>query len=85
MEGKTINNPLTSIRLYILSKTLKFAHLPDPGGLYDQSPILLQEWMEIAQAEGEAEQKKQEMEERKQKAESASAGKTPRTPRPRRR
>lgn len=61
---------MMSLRLYGYSKALKFAHLPDPGGLLDQNPILLQEWMEISMAENEEEAKRQKNEERKRELES---------------
>lgn len=76
---------MMSLRLYGYSKALKFAHLPDPGGLLDQNPILLQEWMEISMAENEEEAKKQEKEERKREFESKRSmpqrARAPRAPR----
>ena len=72
---------MTSLRLYGYSKMLKFAHLPDPGGLLDQNPVLLNEWMEIAQAENEEEAKRQKNEERKRESESKRTASTPRKPR----
>lgn len=83
IEGKPISRPLSSIRFYLISKSLKFAHLPDPGGLLDQSPVLLDEWTYISQEENEAEAKRQKEEERRQKHESKSSSKQ--MPRPRRR
>lgn len=63
---------------------LKFAHLPDPGGLLDQNPIILGEWTQIAQAENEAEAKRQKDEKAKADSEGRAAkrgSRHPRTPR----
>ena len=36
-----------SLRLFALSEAMKFAHLPLAGGLYDQDPDLLDDWLII--------------------------------------
>lgn len=82
VKGEPVSNPLTSLRLYGYSKALKFSHLPDPGGLLDQNPIILQEWMEISMAENEEEARKQKEEERKRESESRrTQSRHPRPPR----
>lgn len=55
-----------SIRLYGMSKVMKFSHLPVAGGLYDQHPKLIEQWEQIMQAEAEADEKKRKEDERKQ-------------------
>lgn len=68
--------------MYLISKSMKFAHLPDPGGLYDQSPIFLDEFLEIANAEAKRDEDEQKREQEKQRRESSASS---RHPRPRRR
>jgi len=36
-----------SIRLFAMCKAMKWAHMPVPGGLFDQHPILLDQWSVI--------------------------------------
>lgn len=69
--------------MYLISKSMRFAHLPDPGGLYDQSPIFLEEFLEIANAEAQRDEEEQKRDQEKQKRESSRM--SSRQPRPRRR
>ncbi len=47
-----------SLRLYLLVKSMKWAHLPVAGGLYDQHPKMLDDFLTIMQIEGQAEKRK---------------------------
>lgn len=62
-----------SLRLYILCKHMKWAHLPVGGGLYDQHPKLLDDWLIIMKVDAEQQDRKMREEERKNKA-SAPGG-----------
>ena len=66
-EGKSIEGiPVPeSLRLYVFCKSIRFTHLPVPGGLYDQNPQLMDEWDLIMAIENQVKakrQKKQELE-----------------------
>lgn len=77
-EGHPIPGPLKeSLRLYAFAKALKFTHLPNAGGLYDQHPRLIDEWTTIIRVEGEVEyerQEKQRQDMAKQRKQSGSKG-----------
>ena len=60
-----------SLRLYVLCKYMKWAHLPVAGGLYDQHPKLLDEWMMIINIDSQMQNKEMKSAERKSKASSA--------------
>ncbi len=53
---------------------MKWSHLPCGGGIYDQHPQLLDEWLVIMQVDGESEAKRQQKLEREQKNKAGSAG-----------
>lgn len=63
-----------SLRMYILCKHMKWTHLPCGGGIYDQHPKLLDDWLVIMNVDAESEAKRQQEMERKTKASSAGAG-----------
>lgn len=43
---------------------MKWAHLPNAGGIYDQSPALLDDWSIIFQKQGEARQREADKQDR---------------------
>lgn len=47
MYGDPLTTVPTSIKLFHLCANMKWAHLPNAGGLYDQSPQLLDEFSVI--------------------------------------
>lgn len=74
MEGVAIHE---SLRLYSVCKLFKFNYLPVAGGLYDQHPRLLEDFLMIAQIEARAERRRQEKREREmaqKQGRSASRG-----------
>lgn len=45
MRGRDLMPPLPeSLRLWIVCEGMRWTHLPNGGGLYDQHPKLLDEW-----------------------------------------
>lgn len=70
VEGKPIENPPTSIRLFSLMEGMKWAHLPVAGGLYDQHPEFLAEISHIFSERNKYQEKKRKEDERKQKSNS---------------
>lgn len=56
-----------SLRLYQICKLFRWTHLPNPGGLYDQNPQLLEDFLLIAGIEGEEQERKRKKEERSQR------------------
>ena len=54
-----------SLRLYLLCQMLKWNHLPVQGGIYDQHPDLLDDFVVIDQINIAAKNRKQAMEARK--------------------
>jgi hypothetical protein len=50
---------------------MKWSHLPVGGGIYDQHPKLLDDWLTIMGIDGEQEEKRMR-EQKKEKAPSAS-------------
>lgn len=44
---------------------MNWAHLPEPGGIYGQNPLLIERFQQIMFAEARAEKKKQAERERK--------------------
>ncbi len=58
------------IHLFIICEAMNWAHLPEPGGLYQQNPLLLERWEYIflERAAAEEEKRKKEERERKNKA-----------------
>lgn len=63
-----------SLRLYVFCKALKFTHLPVAGGIYDQHPKLIRDWLTIMSIEAQEEKKRQEKQERDMKAKKGSQG-----------
>ena len=47
MQGKDISGICTSIRLFAMCRSMKWAHLPVAGGIYDQHPELMDDFMYI--------------------------------------
>ena len=56
------------MRLYIVCKNMKWTHLPNPGGLYNQHPKMLDDFMIIANAEATAEKARHAKQERERRA-----------------
>lgn len=56
VAGRPIEHPLESVRLFIICKAMEWHHLPNAGGLYDQSPRLLDDWLYIWAKEYEKQQ-----------------------------
>lgn len=63
MKGEPVTAYVEELRLFNLCSSMKWAHLPNAGGLYDQDPVLLERFAyifsEVAKHE-EAERKKDE-------------------------
>lgn len=53
------------MRLFAICTAMKWSHLPWPGGLYDQHPKLLDDWVYIFQEQN----REQDRKDQKQKAE----------------
>lgn len=68
MRGKEVPNPCTAIRLFSLCDAMKWNHLPVMGGLYDQDPQLLDQFMYIFMCRNKEQERKQKAEERKAKS-----------------
>ena len=70
MKGDSVTEAHAIIRMFALCESMKWSHLPMPGGLYAQHPDLLDGFRIIfsARAEHEAE------EEKKRKSESKRLG-----------
>lgn len=73
MRGKEVPHPCTSIRLFALLDGMKWSHLPVAGGLYDQDPILLDQFRYIFAKRGEEQER-----ERKRNAREAEQAKSKR-------
>ena len=59
-NGALEEAPFESLRLWAIARALgDFAHLPQPGGLYDQHPELLTQWLIITSAFNEFEEDRQ--------------------------
>jgi len=54
------------MRLYVLCKAMRWTHLPNGGGLYDQDPGLLDDWYVIMEVEAQEDKKRREKEKQKQ-------------------
>lgn len=67
MQGKEIEGrTCTSIRLFSMCRAMKWAHLPVAGGIYDQHPQLLDEFMYIFRKQSEWDELERKREKRKQ-------------------
>lgn len=44
LDGGKIDWAYESLRLYLWCAGTKWAHLPVAGGIYDQHPLLIDEW-----------------------------------------
>jgi len=53
---------------------MKWTHLPIGGGLYDQHPKMLDDFLVIAQIEGKVERARQKKKEQQQARKQGSAG-----------
>lgn len=74
MKGESVTNPCESIRLFALCSAMEWTALPVAGGLYDQHPQLVDEWLHIFARRGAHEERKRKEQEQKQKRDSASRG-----------
>lgn len=61
-RGQPLTNLPTSIQLYHRCKSMRWAHLPVAGGLYDQHPQLIMEWDILLRMEAEYEKARQDQE-----------------------
>lgn len=69
MQGKEIEGrTCTSIRLFSMCRAMKWAHLPVAGGLYDQHPKLLDDFMYIFSKQSEWDEQERKREKRKQES-----------------
>ena len=57
-----------SLRLYAVMSAMEFAHLPVEGGIYDQHPNFIDEFIVIAQAKSRFDRKEHAKREREMKA-----------------
>lgn len=55
MHGKEVQNPDPAIRMFVLCENMKWAHLPVAGGIYDQSPELIDKFMILFQTRNKKE------------------------------
>lgn len=44
LAGETIDFAYESLRLFLFCEGTKWAHFPVQGGIYDQHPMLIDEW-----------------------------------------
>jgi hypothetical protein len=70
--------------MFSICENMKLAHLPEPGGLYDQSPELLDGFKAIFAERAEAEAEERAKSEAESKRKSANQGQRSRASRPRR-
>jgi hypothetical protein len=73
VNGGMVTNPSTSMKLYLIAKQMRWAHLPLAGGLYDQHPELLDQWSVLFRLENEkalADHRKQQAEARRTQSRS---------------
>ena len=61
-----MENVPESLRLFMLCEAMNWGHLPVAGGLYQQHPRLLEDWLEIFQARTAHDEHQKTLEERKQ-------------------
>jgi hypothetical protein len=47
VQGGSVEQPCEAIRLFALCQAMNWCHLPTPGGIYDQKPKLLDQWLYI--------------------------------------
>lgn len=55
MKGEPVENVPESLRLFSLCEAMRWNHLPSAGGLYDQHPRLLEDWLMIFNTKAEHE------------------------------
>lgn len=68
VRGKEVPHPCTSIRLFALLDGMKWSHLPNAGGLYDQDPKLLDDFRYIFAKRGEEQERERKKNEREANA-----------------
>lgn len=61
-----------SLRLFAICDAMNWSHLPVLGGLYDQHPRLLEEWLIIFRMKAEHEKREQDRRDREMRAKSRS-------------
>lgn len=44
LTGEPVDFLYESVRLFVLCDAMRFANLPVAGGIYDQHPVLIDEW-----------------------------------------
>jgi hypothetical protein len=59
--------------MFSLCEGMKWAHLPNEGGIYNQSPQLLDDFMVIWEIKGEHEKKRQAKEQAEMKRQQSAA------------
>lgn len=66
MQGKEIaGQTCTSIRLFSICQAMKWAHLPVAGGIYDQHPDMMDQFMYIFRKKAEWEEQERKRDKRK--------------------
>lgn len=66
MQGKEIGGrACTSIRLFALCQAMDWNHLPVAGGIYDQHPKMMDDFMYIFKKKAEREELDRKLEKRK--------------------
>ncbi len=68
-----------SLKMFGLCEAMKWNHLPNAGGLYDQHPDMLDDFHYIFQTRAEHEENERKKEEAKRKRDSAQAGRRTRS------
>lgn len=84
MRGEPITAPHPILRMFSLCESMKWAHLPESGGLYAQSPELLIGFQFIFAERAEHEAEEQKKRERETKAKQSRTGMRRGASRPRR-
>lgn len=75
VRGDSVSNPHGAIVMFNMCSSMQWAHLPVPGGIYDQDPELLRCWRVIWSKQAEhqkAEDRKREMKQRQASQSSQS-------------
>ena len=74
-RGRSLTGPMPeSLRLYIVCKSMKWTHLPVDGGIYDQHPKLMDEWMEIMEIDAAVQKREHEKMKKSSKGASGPQG-----------
>jgi len=66
-----------SLRLYLLCKAMKWTHLPNAGGIYDQHPKLLDDFLTCFEVDGQVQEAKHRKMEQESRNKTGGAGRVP--------